>query len=128
MRKFEFSNPNKEVEIAGEVYTIDLSDDKVIEYQQFARKAASSVGKTAEIDLETATEEEVKASHAEAKNFCIDYFELVTGPGSFDKFYEKSGKSLIEMSELMNFLTEVIGEKAAEVKEQQKSKYLAKKG
>lgn len=128
MRKFEFTSPNEEVEIAGETYTIDLSDDKMLGYQRFAKKAMDSIGKTAEVDATTANMEEVEKAHTEARNFCKDYLELVLGEGSFDKLYQKAGRSLLAMSELMTFLTETMGEKASEVKEKQKSKYVVKKG
>lgn len=125
MRKFEFTKTYEEVEIGGEVYKIDMSDEATLTYQKLYQSAVGSMEKAQKIDVEKATYEELEEVHTESKEFAKQYIDAVLGEGSFDKFYEQS-PSMSSMVELMSFLVEGLEAKTEEIKQKQKSRYVKK--
>lgn len=124
-RVFEFSKP-EELEIAGEVFTLDTSDEKALKFQKEFTKARSTIEKIQALDIEKASDEEMEQAYFQSKEVAKTFFDGVLGEGAFDRLYEKSGKSLSNMMELMTFLQEVQSEKVDKVKKQAKNQYVKK--
>jgi hypothetical protein len=126
MRSFEFKSSVEEFKIGDKVYQIDFSDQKVKEYQRtFVNFYEKSQELQKEIDKSTVeNQEELFDQTLELVKGLIDQ---LLGSGSFDELYEKSGKSLINMMDLIAFLSEVVAEKAEKAKDERLNKYVKNK-
>lgn len=126
MKKFEFKKTYEEVEIAGKVYRVDLQDESVKKYQkQFNSFYEQSQNLQAAATKEMTIDEQA-AFLDQSKELASVTINALLGDNAFDEIYEASGKSLINVMDLINFLTEVIREKAGELQEQTVNKYLKK--
>lgn len=116
------------MKINGEIYKLDLSDEKVIEYQkQFSHFYDTSQLLQLEAEKEDITPEERTAFMDKSKKLVTETMDLLLGHGSFEKLYRQSGKSLLNMIDLVTFLTDVIKEKTVTLQDENVSKYLKKK-
>lgn len=122
MREFTFNKSYEEIKINEKPYTIDFSDDAIMKYQskfnEFFKKQQELQAKLAESE----TEENVE----EAKGVTKDIIETILGAGTFEPIYIESGKSLINMMDLVIFLSEILGDKMEKVRETNRKKYVKK--
>jgi len=118
MKKFEFKRPVEEIEIAGDVYTIDFSDVSIQEKQKKFETFHAEVEKIPK-DAEDYLD----------KVYVLieDAIDTIFHKGAFKVLYEKSGRSLYNMTDLMEYLADMIGEKANKQHEERVNKYLKAK-
>lgn len=127
MRKFEFKKSYEEIDIAGEVYRVDLSDEKVKMYQKAFKSFYEEGQKISEVDIEKLSDgeqEELLSKQLETMKLVT---ETVLGKGTFEKLYELSGRSTVNYMDLLLFVSEVMQEKAENLKEDARKKYVKKK-
>jgi hypothetical protein len=126
IKKFEFKKTYEEVEIAGKVYKVDLQDESVKKYQKQFNSFTEQSMQLQEAAKENMTVDEQAAFLDQSKELAMVTINTLLGENAFDELYEASGKSLINVMDLINFLTEVIREKAGELQAQTVDKYLKK--
>ena len=128
MKKFEFKKPFEEVEIAGKVYRIEFSDDKVREYQEGLHSLGTDIQEFLNVDKTKLTKEErEKYYFEEGKQLIRNVVDMLLGEGSFDELYEKSGRSIINMYDLVWFLAEIIKERNKQNREEKRQQYVKPK-
>jgi len=127
MRKFEFKKPFEEVEIAGKVYRIEFSDDKIREYQEGFHSLGTDVQELLDVDETKLTKEEREKYFEKAKHLIRNVIDMLLGEGSFEELYEKSGRSIVNMYDLVWFLAEVVNERNAQNKEEKRQQYVKPK-
>ncbi|HWI50268.1 MAG TPA: hypothetical protein VNU45_18825 [Rummeliibacillus sp.] len=126
MKKFEFTSPHEEIEIAGKVYKIDLSDDKTVEYQQKLKKYYDESKEITESNIDSLSEEEQAELLKKQINNMKDITETLLGNGTFNELYEASGRSTANYMKLLLFLGDVMGEKAENVKSEALNHYVSR--
>jgi hypothetical protein len=128
MRTFEFKKSYEEVEINSKVYKLDMSDDKIQEYQ---RLFIEFYKRTQEIEKEFPGDEFTVEQQQEFMNKSTELLketvDALLGEGSFDVLYVESGKSLMNVTDLLVFITDVVKDRIETTKEDKASKYLKKK-
>lgn len=124
MKNFEFQKSYEEVKIAGKVYKMDMSDDKVMEYQETFKKYYDKADELSNVKIEDMSVTAQVEMLAEQKGILKEATELMLGEGSFDELYEASGKSTINFMELFVFLGSLMNEKTGEIKANAANKYI----
>lgn len=124
MKKFEFKKTYEEVEIAGKVFRIDLNDDKVFEYQDSFNKYGKEMQEDSGTDIESFGKEEQKAFFDKQLQRIKEVIEIMLGKDSFEHIYEASGRSIINLAELVTYLSNLIGEKTVNIRDEKKKKYV----
>lgn len=127
MREFQFKKSYEEVKINGDVYQIDMSDVKVAEYQILFSTFHDEAAKLQAESEKDMTPDEQKAFINKSKELVGKALEALLGENTFDKLYEQSGKSIINVIDLILFLAEMIAEKTEKVKDENIKKYLKAK-
>jgi len=122
-RKFEFQTKTEDIEIAGKTYTLDFSDEKVMEYnrefEQFFLKTQDLQKK----DVKDLSAKEQNEMFLEMRKLVKDFVDLMLGDGEFERLYKESGNSLLNMVDMVYFLAEPIKEKAESIRADQLKKY-----
>ena len=127
MRKFEFKKTFEEVEIAGKVYKIEFNDDKIREYQERFPSLEADIQDLMGVD-EMKLEKEEREKHFEkGKQLIRSVIDMLLGEGSFDELYEKSGRSIINMYDLVEFLAGIVGERSVRNREEKRRQYVKPK-
>ncbi|PFS55857.1 hypothetical protein [Bacillus thuringiensis] len=124
MKKFEFKKTYEEVEIAGKVFRIDLNDDKVFEYQESFNKYGKEMQEDSSSDIESFGKEEQKEFFHKQLQRIKEVIEIMLGKDSFEHIYEASGRSIINLAELVTYLSNLIGEKTVNIRDEKKKKYV----
>lgn len=124
MKKFEFKKTYEEVEIAGKVFRIDLNDDKVFEYQESFNKYGKEMQEDSSSDIESFGKEEQKEFFDKQLQRIKEVIEIMLGKDSFEHIYEASGRSIINLAELVTYLSNLIGEKTVNIRDEKKKKYV----
>lgn len=127
MRKFEFKKTFEEVEIAGKVYRIEFNDDKIREYQEKFHSLGADVQELLNVDEMKLTKEEREKRFEKGKQLVCSVIDMLLGEGSFDELYEKSGRSIINMYDLVEFLAEIVNERSAQNREEKRQQYVKPK-
>lgn len=127
MKKFEFKKAYEEIEVDGEVYRIDLSDEKVKEYQKTFRTFYDESNKLSEIDIESFPfEEQEKLIDKQRENIKI-VTETIIGDGTFDKLYELSGRSIVNYTDFLFLISELLRDKMESLNTDARKKYVKNK-
>lgn len=126
-KAFQFKKTYEEVDIAGNVYQIEFTDDKVLQYNKSFDKFYTESKRINEIDVKKITVEEQQDLFKEMQGLVKKVTEELLGKGSFDALYAASGNSLMNMIEVIEYLSEVVGEKVQRIQKDRKNKYLIKK-
>lgn len=124
MKKFEFKKTYEEVEIAGKVFRIDLNDDKVFEYQESFNKYGKEMQEDSGANIESFGKEEQKEFFDKQLQRIKEVIEIMLGKDSFEHIYEASGRSIINLAELVTYLSNLIGEKTVNIRDEKKKKYV----
>lgn len=127
MKKFEFSKSYEEVEAGGEVYRIDLSDDKVIAYQKQFRSYQEEILELDKVDTDKLSPDDVLKHFEKMKAIVKKSIDFILGDGAFDKLYKASGNSLMNLMDFVNYLTVIVREHSEESREDKRNKYVKKK-
>lgn len=126
MKKFTFEKNYTEIEIAEEIYRIDFSDDKLREY---SKKFTVFFQKHKEIQIDNIEEMSVKDQEKvidKQKVLIGGMIDTILGEGSFDKLYEASGRSVLGITELIDYLSTIIADKLKTSKNKKYSDYVNK--
>lgn len=126
MRKFKFGKSYEEVEIAGETYEIRFDDEKIYEYHEAFEDFVKKSNEIEKLNHEEVSTEEVKEAHKDTLEMIEEVLDIILGEGAYEVLYEQSGKSTIEMIELMGFISDVVGESIESIREDRKNKYVKK--
>lgn len=127
IKKFEFKKSYEEVELAGEVYKIELNDERLLVYMKAFDKFYTESNELHEIEtekLDIKAQEEVLNEMAEMIEEILD---LLIGEGAYDELYKKSGQSVINMVDVVLFVGDVVGERMEQSREEKKQQYVKKK-
>jgi len=126
---FSFDKPYDEVEIHGEVYKLYYDDDSLRKYQKQAVAYQQEVRKflDRQAEIENMNEEEIRKLEKEALKFVREFVETFYGEGSFEKFYEQSGKAMINFMPLVEFTLEWLQNKTPELNQHKREYYVGKK-
>lgn len=127
IRKFEFNKTYEEVEVAGEVFRIEFNDEKIQQYNRGFDKYYVESKKIKEKDLKKMNSEDKEKMFKQMQDLTKDMVEEILGEGTYESLYKASGNSLMNMIELVEYLSEIIGEVSERIRESKKKKYLANK-
>jgi hypothetical protein len=126
MKKFEFSKAYEEIEINGESYRIDFSDDKLKQYQDMFYKFYQEAQEIEQADIEKMTSEEQTTLLEKQRQNMKMVTETMLGEGTFDELFGLAGRSTWNYMRLIEFLAEIIEEKFSKTKEERRQKYVKK--
>jgi hypothetical protein len=126
MRKFEFAKAYEEVEIAGKVYRVDFSDDKLAEYQRKFKQFYEESQHLTEKEIEALSIEEQTALLEKQRQNMKKITEMMLGEGTFEELYEMAGRSTVNYMDLLLFLSDILAEKTEKMKEDKRKKYVKK--
>ncbi|MFC5773689.1 hypothetical protein [Ectobacillus antri] len=126
MRKFEFAKAYEEVEIAGKTYRIDFADDKVEQYQKGFKDFYAEAQKLEVLDVEHLTDEEQKHVIDNQKDLVKRFTNQLLGEDAFEELYEKAGRSMLNMFDLLAYIADIMKEKTEQSRIEKKSKYVKK--
>ncbi len=124
MRKFEFKKSYEEIEIAGDIYRLDMSDEKIKEYQKEFFSFYEKSKKIEKQDLSKLDEHE--QFYKEVRAIVESLLNTLLGENSFSKLYEKSGKSLFNLIELVVYLADIVEEKSEHIRKKKREYYTKK--
>jgi hypothetical protein len=125
MRKFEFKQTYEEVEVAGKVYRVDFSDDKIKYYQ---KEMASFLEDANKLKKAEKTTEAQQLEHFENMKKLVERaLETILGEGTFDELYEASGRSIMNVIDFVWYLYEIVQERKNVNREEKRKKYVKKK-
>jgi hypothetical protein len=127
VKKFNFDQTYREIEIAGDVYKIDFADDQIKKYQEAFSAFHSELEQLSKLKAEEMTHQENLDALDKQKTAMTSILDAIFGAGSFDKLYEKAGRSLLNIAKLLQFVGEEIKEAAEIVNKDKRSKYLRTK-
>lgn len=126
MRKFEFSKSYEEIEVHGKTYKLDFSDDKRKEYIQEIQKFHKRFQKLEKVNTDEMTEEESLQHFEDIKAIVKEIVEVLLGEGSFDQLYEDSGRSIMNIFDLIIYLKSIVEEKNTRNLEKKQKQYVKK--
>ncbi|MGJ9460284.1 hypothetical protein [Oceanobacillus sp. CF4.6] len=126
MKQFTVKKSYEEVEIEGEVYKIDLNDNKLKSYMLEGHKLKEEADKILDMS-EDATAEEIEKGLDEVKELTKQATDSVLGKGAFDNIYPKTGPSINNMADVLFQVIDYLNEKQKEDLDKQKAKYTKKK-
>jgi hypothetical protein len=125
MKKFEIKKSYEEVDIEGDVYRIDVSDNKIKSYIMEGYNLQKVIN---ELNLsETETAEELEAQFEEIKDAEKKVTDLLLGEGAFEKIYPKTGESIHVLADVLYQVIDYLNEKQKEDLEKKKAKYTKKR-
>lgn len=127
MREFSFKKSYEEIKINGQLYKFDFSDDKLKEYQKYFNEYYQAAKKFEDVDTSNLSKEEENKYFDDSLNLVKSLVEKLLGEGTFDKTYEDSGRSLLNMVDMITFLSDVIGDKMKSVRDEKYQKYVKNK-
>jgi|HigsolmetaAR203D_1030402.scaffolds.fasta_scaffold47345_2 hypothetical protein len=127
MRKFEFDKSYEEIEVGGEVYRVDMSDEKIKQYQKTFAEFYKEAQQISEADFEKMPIEEQTDLLEKQKKTMKKLTETLLGEGTFDKLYEQAGRSTANFVKFLMFIGDIYEEKTDSLKSDARKKYVKKK-
>lgn len=128
MRKFEFKKSYEELEIAGKVYRMRFDDEKLLEYHEAFDEFYQDTKKMQEVETEDMEHEELLDTYKEIREMSKKILDTVLGEGAYDELYEKSGQSTMGMVDVINFVSDAVGDGMEKVRNKKKQNYIKKQG
>jgi len=126
LKKFSLDKAIEKVEIDGEVFEIDLSDNKRKEYQLEGYKLQKKAQEFEKLS-DDLTEEQQQKALDDIKEVTKNVTDKVLGEGAFDKLYPKTNYSIVVIADVLFQVIDYVREKEKERFEQKKAKYIKKK-
>lgn len=127
-RKFEFKKTYEEIEVGSKTYRMEFNDDKVKEYQDEFLQLKKDYEELMKVDEEEFDNEKDALKHFdEIKEVAKRAIETLLGKDTFDEIYEESGKSIVNVYDLVWYLGEVVNERGSQNREDRRKKYLEQK-
>jgi hypothetical protein len=127
MRKFEFKKTYEEIDVAGKVYQIDFSDEKLREYRESFKSFKTDYEKLLAMDESKMSEEEALDHFEQIQELVKRMLETILGKGTYTPLYEASGRSIMNMFDFIKYLGEVVAEKSSRNVVDKSAQYLKKK-
>ncbi|MGM2815373.1 hypothetical protein ACS2Q8_25925 [Bacillus cereus group sp. Bce007] len=124
---FEFEKTYKEIDVSGETYKVEFNDEAITKYQKAIKRFDKKIKEVTESikDYETATDESIEDAAQKQKEVTKDIIETFLGEGTFEGLYEKSGKSVVNLMALVDYLIDIHVEESNKKNEKAREKYLA---
>lgn len=126
-KAFSFKKSYEEVELAGKVFKIEFTDDDLLRYQKKFDHFYVEAKRLNEIDTSGMDVAEQEETFNEMIALTKSLVEELLGKGSFEFLYEASGKSMFNMLDAIEYLSEIVGDKLERTQRERKEKYLVKK-
>lgn len=124
MRKFEFSQTYEPVEIAGKEYRIEFNDEKIKQYYTDFAQFQKDIVEFEKINASDLPQEEQLQHFDDMKKVVGRAVESLLGEGTFDEIYENAGHSIMNVMDLVYFMSEVVEERASRNREDKRKKYI----
>lgn len=125
---FEFGKTHiEEIKIGAKVYTIDMSDKNLREMQVKFNSYYQDYKELEAAHAKGIAEEDQFKYFDKAVQLMKGLVDGILGDGTGEELYKLSGESVLGMGELVDFLSNLIGEKLGGTKEQQRQKYVNNK-
>ena len=129
MKQFKLTKAIEIIEIEGDKFEIDLSDDKRKEYaiegNRLQLEARRIQDRTAENNH--MTESEIAEELDNLRKITKDVMDKVLGAGAFDKIYPKTNRSVVATADVLYQVIDYIQQKEEELFEEKRSKYVRKR-
>ena len=129
MKQFKLTKAIEVIEIEGDKFEIDLSDDKRKEYamegQRLQQEARKIQERTAKNNI--MTEAEVAEELDNLREITKDVMDKVLGAGAFDKIYPKTNGSVVATADVLYQVIDYIQQKEEEQFEAKRSRYVRKR-
>lgn len=106
--KFEFEKTYQEIEVAGRVYKLDLSDDAVKNHQKAIQKYYDEAMEISKVDAGKLNVDEQHELFDRMRNTIADLLDGLLGVGSFKTLYADAGESLNNLTEFVATLADII--------------------
>ena len=126
-KAFEFTKSYETVDIAGKEYKIEFNDEKVLQYTKSFDKFHTETQKIDSVDVKSLTVAKQEELFYTMQGLVKSITEELLGEGTYAELYELSGKSVIGMIDVVMYLSEVVGDRMTQIRDEKKSKYTAKK-
>jgi hypothetical protein len=124
--KIDVQKSYEEVDIGGDIYILDLNDDKIQEYIAAFDDFQKELEKLGKKDLESMSKAERDQFTKQNQELIEKLTDLMLGNGSFVKVYQKTGKSLMVMTDILVQLMGVVTDKVEKFKSKGKAYYTGK--
>ncbi|MCC2397544.1 hypothetical protein LKL95_27600 [Bacillus cereus] len=127
--RFDFEKTYKEIDVAGKVYKVAFDDDAMLKYQIASKEYEAKVQEVQNLvpDIEKASIEELKLLNEKQKALFKETIELFLGDDTFEELYEKAGRSVIQLTGLLDYLTGLVEEELKSQSASVQDKYLQNK-
>lgn len=122
--KVEFDKPYDEFEIGGETYRAYYDDESLKKYEKAAEKFSKEAQK--KVDLENMTAKQKKALEDRQTKAIKETVEIFFGEGSFEPIYEASGKSMLNMTKVLEAVFDWLNTKVQNVNKKAAEYYTKK--
>ena len=126
MKQFELDKGYEEVEIAGDTYRIDLSDESRKRNQVKGQEISKMADRLQSISNDF-SEEELNRLFTELQQNVKPWTDSILGEGSYDKIYQKANQSVFIVVDVTLEVLAYVNEKEQEKFEQKRKKYTKKK-
>lgn len=129
MKQFKLTKAIEVVEIEGDKFEIDLSDDKRKEYAIEGQRLQQEMRKIQERTAEnnTMTEAEIAKELDNLREITKNAMDKILGTGAFDKIYPKTNRSVVATADVLYQVIDYIQQKERERFEEKRSKYVRKR-
>lgn len=127
MRKFEFKKSYEEVQIDEKVFRIDFSDNKTSQYPKKLQEFKEEFTKLQSTDQTNFSDQEKLDYFDQIKQGVKKVIEEFFGEGSFEEIYVLSGCSIINVMDLIFYISDVVSERLQKDREDKRSYYVNKK-
>lgn len=115
VRKFEFKKAFEEIEIAGRIYRFKTDDDSLFRYRDQLTEHGKKL--TAIGQKQGLSEEDI---HKKSLVVFRDFIKTIFDEDCFDSIYEASGRSVFGLTDLVEFIADVVEEKLNERKRKER--------
>ncbi|MCT8138645.1 hypothetical protein H1D32_13375 [Anaerobacillus sp. CMMVII] len=122
---FTFEKPYEEFEVNGKVYQVHYDDDSMESYRKQALVYKNGVEQFITVDLDQISAEEQEELKENAEKLTTDLIEMFFGKGTFNEIYEVSGRSYINVSNLLRFMFDWVNTKIGNLEQIKKDYYTA---
>ncbi|MBP1971578.1 hypothetical protein J2Z83_003729 [Virgibacillus natechei] len=126
MKKFEVKKSYEEVDIEGDIYRIDLSDNKLKEHILEGHNLKEKADEILNMPSGSSVEQ-IEQGLEEVKAVTKDATDNLLGEGAFDVIYPKTGESVNVMADTLFQVIDYLNEKREKDNESKKAKYTKKK-
>ncbi|WP_026582123.1 hypothetical protein [Bacillus sp. J33] len=123
MRKFEFKKSYEEIEIAGKVYKVSLTDEDRKKYSEQLKKFYDLVNKVNVVDADKIAIEEALNLEEEFKVITLETLDVLFGDHAGEELYKTSDEQTEELIPIVFAVAEIINER----RQEKLSKYTKKK-